>query len=110
MLQRRNESNGQSKAGHAAELGRTAMGLGLAGKSAIALQPSVGRSARQTLERTQAVRLVGRSQRPMDRTRRARLRKNQTAGLHAAGWSAARSRTRGMAPVHHARRRFGVAL
>ena len=57
---RRRQPGGPPQAGPRAELGGARVGLGLAGQPADALQPGLGRSGRQAVERAQGAGLVGR--------------------------------------------------
>ena len=96
--------------GTGAELGRARVGLGVAGQPAGALQPGVGGSRRQALERAQGAGLVGRAAGALGRPRRAGLHRRSRAVVPPAR---GRPRTRGdlrHRPVHHAGRRQGVAV
>ena len=57
------------------------LGLGLARQPPHALQPRLGRSGRQAMERAQEIRLVGRRTAKLDRARCARFRADQVAGV-----------------------------
>jgi formate dehydrogenase major subunit len=90
------------KPGHEQSSGRTGLGLGLAGEPAATVQPRVGRSRRQSVERTQALRVVGRREERVDRTRRPRLRQGQTAGLRPTRRREGGEGARRAFAVHHA--------
>ena len=71
------------KPGARAELGRPGVGLGVAGQPADPVQPRLRRPRRQAVERAQGLRLVGRGGGPVDRARRAGLRRRPAAVLPA---------------------------
>ena len=73
VLRRRRQPGRAAQARQRAELGRARVGVGVAGEPAHPLQPRVGRSRRQAVERAQGLRLVGRRRAEVDRPRRARL-------------------------------------
>ena len=73
-----------AKAGHEQTLGRARVGLGLAGEPAHPLQPRLGRPRGQAVVGAQALRLVGRAGRQVDRRGRARLPGRQAARLPPA--------------------------
>ena len=89
---------------------RLRVGLDVAREPPGALQPLLGGSRGQTVERAQEARLVGRGQGRVDRPRRAGLPDDHRARPRAAGGV---DRARGPARrrrVHHAGRRQGVAV
>ena len=82
-LRRRRQPVRAAQARQRAVLGRAGVGLGVAGEPAHPLQPRVGRSGRQAVERAQGLRLVGRGAAEVDGPRRPRLRADQGAVLPA---------------------------
>ena len=98
------------KPGARADVGRIRVGMGMAGEPAPALQPCLGGSRRQAVERTQEVRLVGRDRKEMDRRGRAGLPARQGSRLRPARGRAGGERARRPVAVHHAGRRQRVAL
>ena len=82
---RRGEPGRPAQAWPGAELGRSRVGLGLAGQPADPVQPGLGRPGRQAVERAQGVRLVGRGAGQVDRARRPGLHRRPAAVLPAAG-------------------------
>ena len=81
---RRGEPGCPAQAGPGAELGRSGVGLGLAGQPADPVQPGFGRPGRQAVERAQGVCLVGRGAGQVDRARRPGLHCRPAAVLPAA--------------------------
>ena len=73
VFRRRHEPAGTPQARPGSVLGRARVGVGVAGQSASAVQPRLGRSRRQAMVGAQAVRLVGRAEGCLGRRRRPRL-------------------------------------
>ncbi|MBJ7609658.1 MAG: 4Fe-4S dicluster domain-containing protein [Candidatus Dormibacteraeota bacterium] len=86
------------------------MGLGVAAQPQDALQPRLGRPRRQTVERAQAIRVVGRGPAALDRRGRSRLPCRQAAELPSSAGHRRPRRARRRRSLHHAGRREGLAV
>jgi len=109
-LRRQRESGGPAQAWQRRRSERPEMGLGLAGESAGALQPGVGRSAGPSVERPEGTGLVELRERELGRGRRAGLPGRIVAGPPTGAghrWSGGAGRRR---PLHHAGRRKRLAV
>ena len=112
-LRRRGQPGGPPQARQGPVLGRSGVGLGVAGQPAHPLQPRVGGPRGAAVVGAEGLRLVGPRQgrqRRVDRARRTGLPEDQAAVLPRAGGQPGRRRHRGRGPVHHAGRRQGRAL
>ena len=83
-VRRRGEPGRPARTRRASRTGSPRVGLGVAGEPAVDVQPCLGRPGRPAVERTQGATSGGTRKQPLDRTRRARLHRRPTAGLHPA--------------------------